>query len=420
LFDRITQAIKRHERDNKSTVVILLDLNKSATKPSIDLLKAVANRLKEITRGHDSIARFGLYEFIIVLEGITNPEDAYIVSDKIEKSFSTPFLVEQQSHQLGCNIGIAMHPMHCANDVLLLNYADAAMQYAKLNDKSNIQVFNDKILEDYNESQHLNSQLQRAIDLKELSVQFQPIMDLRQSQVAIAVAHIRWHHAAYNNAQTFEFINAAKNGKLREPLHLWLLEHALAQATQWPNHDLGNIKCQVKLVKEQLMKPGLANTVKALLNVFHFAPTRLIFEIETTALNGLGEIAQHEIDQIKALGVSFNINAFDDNAPQQRAKDLSIDTITSTKQSLSDGTQSTNHVDISEQIIGTIEANSIYPPRQQWRKNACTIAINNTANNLVANESDNTYLVCDSVVNEKLITLAHLLKSKATTSNTST
>jgi len=410
LFDRITHAIKRHERDHKSTVVILLSLN-TETTPSQELLKSVSSRLKKITRSHDSIARFGLYEFIIVLEGISHPEDAYIVSDKIAKSFSTPFNCTKIKVELSCNIGIAMHPLHSANDVLLLNYADAAMQYAKANNDTNIQVFNENILKDYNETQHLNNQLQRAIDLKELSVQFQPIMDLSSKAVSIAVAHIRWHHAAYNNTQTYQFIDAAKNGKLRQPLHFWLLNNALEQATQWPNHDLAAIKLQIKVVREQLSKPGLATTVKTLLNLYHYAPTRLILEVEAESITELGEVAQQEIVTLKELGVTFNVSSLDEHSqiPLKQLTDLDIDSLTSAKRALTDTNQGSQYIDISEQLMGTIEANSIYPTSQAWVKNACTINIG-----LLTASHTQTYLVCDSVPNEKLIILAHLLKSKST------
>jgi len=410
LFDRITHAIKRHERDNKSTVVILLSLDANIV-PDKHLLQCVSSRLKDITRSHDSIARFGVYEFIIVLEGITNPEDAYIVSDKIAKSFETPFESNEAKIGLACNIGIAMHPLHSANDVLLLNYADAAMQYAKANDNANIQVFNEKILKDYNETQHLNNQLQRAIDLKELSVQFQPIMDLNDQAVSIAVAHIRWHHAAYNNTQTYQFIDAAKNGKLREPLHFWLLSHALEQATQWPNHDLATIKLQIKVVKEQLNKTGLALNVKALLNQYHYAPSRLILELEAAAINELCDIAQQEITSLKALGVTFNVSSFDgpQQTPIEKLSALEVDSLTSVKRSLTDVSQGTDYIKVTEQLLVAIEEHNIYPTSQAWIKNACTIDINP-----IASEHGITYLVCDSVPNDKLIMLAHLLKSKST------
>jgi len=410
LFDRITHAIKRHERDKKHTVVILLSLETELV-PDKALLTSVSTRLKEMTRAHDSIARFGLYEFIIVLEGITKPEDGYIVSDKIAKSFVNPFEQDKQQITLSCNIGIAMHPLHSANDVLLLNYADAAMQYAKANTTANIQVFNEKILKDYNETQHLNNQLQRAIDLSELSVQFQPIMDLNDQSVAFGVAHIRWHHAAYNNTQTYQFIDAAKNGKLREPLHAWLLTNALEQATQWPNHDLAAIKLQIKIVKEQLSKPGLAASVMHQLNMYNFTPSRLILEIEASTINELGETAQVEINALKALGVTFNVSSFNGKRPAQLSQltALDVDSLTSIKRALTDDSQGATNIKVTEQLIVTIDENSIYPTSQAWIKNACTIDINP-----IASTKGQTYLVCDSVTNEKLIMLAHLLKSKST------
>lgn len=415
LFDRITQAIKRHERDQKSTVVILISLD-TQDEPSKALLESVSSRLKKITRSHDSIARFGLYEFILVLEGVSNPEDAYIVSDKVAKSFKSPFVVNKLNCQLDCNIGIAMHPLHSANDVLLLNYADAAMQYAKENPDSNIQVFNEKILKDYNETQHLNNQLQRAIDLKELSVQFQPIMDLTDKAVAIAVAHIRWHHAAYNNTQTYRFIDAAKNGKLREPLHYWLLNNALEQATQWPNHRLASIKLQIKVVKEQLNKPGLANTIKSLLNLYHYAPSRLILEVELSSVNALDEVAIQEIKTLKDLGISFNVSSLDEDKElsKEQLSTLNIDTLTSVKRSLTDTNQGSQYVDESEKLINAIKASNIYPSRQPWIKNACTINIGP-----INSGAQRTFLVCDSVPNDKLIILAHLLETKSTAANTS-
>ena len=166
------------------------------------------------------------------------PEDAYVVADKIRMKLVEPLTTGGVTVEPECAIGISLHPLHATSDETLIQYADAAMQQAKIEHNSNIQTFNQHILGIYNSEQHLNAQLKRAIDLKELAVNYQPVISFDNQQISRCIAHVRWHHRAYNTQDTKKFIASAKQGSLSKPLHDWLLENAIKYATQWSNAGL--------------------------------------------------------------------------------------------------------------------------------------------------------------------------------------
>ncbi|PCC98858.1 GGDEF domain-containing protein [Halopseudomonas pelagia] len=138
LFDRMEQALARARRDNGKVSLLYLDLDKFKQVNDTyghgigdQLLRAVADRLRQCVREVDTVSRVGGDEFVILLENISQPEHALLVAEKIREQLNMPFHLAEHSLTIIPSIGIALYPEHADEQNELLNLADRAMYYAK-------------------------------------------------------------------------------------------------------------------------------------------------------------------------------------------------------------------------------------------------------------------------------------------------
>jgi len=408
LQDRLNQSIKRHERDGNQSAVLVISFKPLIAEASdlvhSQIIKALAHRLTQITRDHDTIARFGRYEFAVLLEGLALGEDAYVVADKIQIRLNEPLILEHETVIPETAIGISLHPLHATNDDSLIQYADAAMQQAKLAHNSNIQTFNQHILGIYNSSQHLNTQLQRAIDLKELAVNYQPAIEFTTQHIVRCIAHVRWHHRAYNSQDTQKFIDAAKDGTLSKPLHDWLLDNAIKYATQWSNSGLLKLELQIKIVAAQLIKPGFSQQVFDTLNTYQFPANQLVLEVSHDTFETFAQDNKPDLDALTDVGIRLLVV----NLPSDPNVLLGsqADQALMQKSVLSDPQLPHDISSTSKLVISNMKETDIYPNHFDWQHHTYVSSYKD-----IKTHEETKLLICGSLDSENLILLGNQLKN---------
>ena len=413
LQDRLNQSIKRHERDAHQSAVLVISISPFLKDLSevnhVNTIKILAQRINQITRDHDTIARFGRQEFAVLLEGLNLPEDAYVVADKIRMKLVEPLTTGGVTVEPECAIGISLHPLHATSDETLIQYADAAMQQAKIEHNSSIQTFNQHILGIYNSEQHLNAQLKRAIDLKELAVNYQPVISFDNQQVSRCIAHVRWHHRAYNTQDTKKFIASAKQGSLSKPLHDWLLENAIKYATQWSNAGLDKLELQVKLVKDQLDEPRFSQHIKSLLNIYQYPPTQLVLEVTYDTVLSNDSV----IDEFKTLsdvGVKILVvNIPDEPNAFGLFKSHYISQAHTHRLPIFDKQLTAKTIADCERVLSQIKEMEVYPNNFNWPQHTFVSEFKDAST-----LKDKSMLVCGSIDTQNLISLGNKLLNTTT------
>jgi diguanylate cyclase len=138
LSDRMTQAFKTADRDHGLVAVLYVDLDYFKEindgyghAVGDQLLKRAADRLASLMQDHDTVARVGGDEFIILLTDIATNTQALVVAQKIVDGMKVPFNVVDKVLQLGASVGVAIYPTQETNPNHLVHFADIAMYYAK-------------------------------------------------------------------------------------------------------------------------------------------------------------------------------------------------------------------------------------------------------------------------------------------------
>jgi diguanylate cyclase (GGDEF)-like protein len=312
--EKIEEAAARSRRRGDAFNVLMLDLdrfkqvNDTLGHPAGDaLLIETAQRLKRTLRETDALARLGGDEFAILQDGITDPEkDGAGLALRIIACLAAPFDIEGQTVSVGASIGIAVAPQHGMRAKDLLKRADLALYRAKARGRRCFTVF-DAGLENEAESRRtLELELRRALAGDELTLHYQPLVDLRSGRRCGAEALVRWQHPERGLLLPREFIPIAEETGLIVELGRWVLKRACRDAAGWPADTM----VAVNLSPLQFLRGDLLATIGESLGKSGLRPERLELEITEAILLDAEAATCDLMQRIKDLGVSMALDDF--------------------------------------------------------------------------------------------------------------
>jgi len=343
--ERLTQTHTRSERHGRRFALLLLDLdNFKRINDTLGhsfgdrALTAVAKRLTATLRRTDAVtknaaqsqnqhvARLGGDEFTILLSEIDKSEQAALVAARIIDALSKPMLLGEHEVMITPSIGIAIYPEN-GNDVdVLLKNADVAMYYAKRTGKNCFSYFSKEMNEAALKRLTLENHLRQAIERNELSVHYQPQLDLHTDQVGAIEALVRWKSAELGDIPPLEFIPIAEESGLILSIGQWVLQTACAQARTWLDRGLHFSRIAVNVSARQFVQNGFPDLVSKVLRETNLDPSMLELEITESLLMKDAVGAADTLSSLKDLGVQVAIDDFGTGySSMSRLKHLPID-----------------------------------------------------------------------------------------------
>lgn len=316
--DRLEHALARTAREPGRVAVLLLDLDNFKTVNDTQghaagdrMLEVVAARLRSATRGCDTVARLGGDEFAVLLEQMHASAGAQIVAGRILEALQHPVEISLgRVTSVAASVGIAiMHGDEGAEE--LLRNADVAMYEAKNRARGRWVVFDPDMHAALVDRVSLELDLRRAIDRQELTLAYQPIVDLNTGKPTGVEALLRWTHARRGSITPATFIPVAEETGLIIPLGRWVLHEACRQGARWnarPGRD--PITITINLSGKQLLHESIVDDVAAALTRSSLRPECLVLEITETVLMHETEVVLARLRALKALGVRLAIDDF--------------------------------------------------------------------------------------------------------------
>ncbi|MEJ2442122.1 MAG: EAL domain-containing protein [Exilibacterium sp.] len=316
-YDRINHGLARAQRSSNKVVLMLLDLdrfkniNDSLGHDAGDLLlKAVSRRLHESIRGMDTIARLGGDEFVVVLEGINDVEDVTYIANKLLTTLARPINILGHEISTTVSIGISIFPQDGDNTEELLKHADIAMYKAKELGKNNYQFYTAGMNATAVNFLLLENDLRRAIEQDQLTLYYQPQIDLQSGKLMGVEALVRWRHPERGLVSPAHFISLAEETGLIVPLGEWVLREACRQQKAWI--ETGNFvgKVAVNLSARQFRQQKFAERIADILTEAQLPAKYLELEItETSAMEHAGETI-NMMNLLNQMGLSLAIDDF--------------------------------------------------------------------------------------------------------------
>jgi len=282
-----------------------------------ELLVSVASRLRACLRPEDVVARLGGDEFaVMVADGHDAQAAAVKVARRIMEAFVLPVGVGAESVSVYLSLGIATSHPGAGSAEELIRDADVAMYKAKTSGKGHFEVFHPSMGEAVLERHGLKEELRLAIERQQLTLYFQPIVDLDTGALVAEEALVRWEHPRRGLVGPSEFVPLAEETGLILSLGQYVLEEACQQARWWQARTQAGVTAgprvavHVNLSAVELRDPGLVERVRTTLSNAGVHPRSLVFEITESVLLEDSARVKAAISELRALGVRFALDDF--------------------------------------------------------------------------------------------------------------
>jgi diguanylate cyclase (GGDEF)-like protein len=294
------------------------------------LLIEIARRLRSCAGENDLVARLGGDEFTVLLGDLGASAEPSLVAHKIRAALRQPVTIGERSITVSASIGIAVHDVaDVKNASDLLQAADLALYAAKARGKAQAAVFEPAMAADAMQRLELEANLREALEREELTVHYQPLIDLQDGGLAEVEALVRWRHPVRGQISPAEFIPLAEETGLIVPLGRWVLNQACAQLRQWlTQFPSAPLVLAVNLSGKQLEDPHLVADVRYALQSNGLAPGRVKLEITESVAIADTPVICRVLQDLKNLGVQLAIDDFGSgNSALRYLQHFPIDTL---------------------------------------------------------------------------------------------
>jgi diguanylate cyclase (GGDEF)-like protein/PAS domain S-box-containing protein len=316
--NRVHHLLERRHWNGVGCAVFFLDLDDFKTvndslghAAGDELLRAVAERLRNHIRAGDTAARLGGDEFALLLEELVDEREVLVAADRLISALQAPFAVQGKEVVARASIGIALPDLDRPQEAdELLRNADMAMYTAKNNGKGRYEWFAPSMHAAVVERLELTADLRRAVERSELFVLYQPIIDLATGRRIGVEALVRWRHPQRGLVGPDEFIALAEETGLILPLGRLVLEQACRHGARWQQQHGRELTINVNLSIRQLQDPGFVNEVTEILVASQLRAYCLTLEITESLLMQDTEAAVEKLTALKRLGVRVAIDDF--------------------------------------------------------------------------------------------------------------
>ena len=315
--DRVSQAIGRAERSTKRFAVMFIDIDNFKNINDTlghdvgdELLCQVATRLIDSVRTHDTIARQGGDEFIVLLDQLEGHQGATRVAQKILDALRLAFQVGGTDQHVSGSIGIALYPDDGRDPPTLLKNADTAMFHGKALGKNTYQFFTPQMNIAVKRRAAMESNLRAAVKNGDFTLVYQPQIDLNTGEIVAFEALVRWVSEDSGTMMPGEFIPLAEETGLINDIGKWVLQEACRQAVEWQRAGYPSRRMAINLSARQLADKGFVELLVRILKETGLDPNSLELEITESQVMRQGEGSVMLLNEIAGMGVHLAVDDF--------------------------------------------------------------------------------------------------------------
>ncbi|MFV2058221.1 MAG: putative bifunctional diguanylate cyclase/phosphodiesterase, partial [Thiohalomonadales bacterium] len=271
------------------------------------LLLSVAEKLKSIFDDDEIIAKYSDHDFALILPQIPL-RSARVRADSIIEIFENPLNISDLRIEVEVCIGLTEYPRHGSDANTILQCADIAMHKSrKMN--STIEFYDKYFFKETTKKIKLATELHRALVTDELSIVYQPKVDISKNTVVGVEALMRWLHPKEGFISPEIFIEVAEQSRLIKEITIWVLNKTLKDYKHLSKAS-PNIQLSINITAKDLTSETFPEIVAGLLAAWKIPANILILEITENALIADTEQVLSIMSRLSNIGVNLSIDDF--------------------------------------------------------------------------------------------------------------
>jgi diguanylate cyclase (GGDEF)-like protein len=312
------EVSRRLEDSHYNTALMLLDLdhfkkiNDTYGHETGDLvLQQLSLRLKAVMREFDLLARLGGDEFMLLLQlPHPNAATALTFAERLHQAVATPFDIKGQQFRLGISVGIALPPGHGRTVSELLRHADLALYQAKSLGRGRSVVFELAMAANQRDYYLLERDLDEAVERNQLSLVFQPKVDLISRKVVGLEALVRWNHPTRGQNSPAAFIPIAENSGQILHIDRWVMRSAIAEQARWRSCGLTRLPIAINLSIADILSPNLVCYLTELLDEYQVPASALEIEVTESCFMRQLDETRNVLRALNETGIATALDDF--------------------------------------------------------------------------------------------------------------
>ena len=320
-IDRLGCAVTRtRQGDGNRPTILYIDIDRFKNvnrrlglTVGDTMLLTVARRMARQFKAQDTLARIGGDQFAALIVSETDPHQIATMAERIRRSLRTPMKIADKEVILTGSVGIAVYDGQQIHPDEMLKEAEIAMLRAKRSGADRIGIFTADMRSDEDDRLPLESDLRKALERKQISILFQPIMSLKDENVAGFEALMSWDHPKYGRLKPDEFIPIAEEFGLMGALGAHVVEKVVECAAEW--HKVypapgAPLFVSINISSRQLFRQDMIQQIRLVLTRELVPKNTLCLEFAESQAMENPEQAIEIMKLLKTYGASLSLDDF--------------------------------------------------------------------------------------------------------------
>ena len=325
----IASRVDRLDGSSEASLMIIDVDNMKVINDGLDFatgnqfISGLAKRLASIVRPTGMIARLSGDRFgVLVLE--TSPHHVERMADRLVKELGQTIRVNEVSISRSVSIGVA-HSQIAGTNQELLPQAEAALHQAKRRGKKQVAIFDDEMRSRDLRRFETEIELRQAIESGELTLHYQPEVNLITGEICAVEALLRWNHPRRGLLTAGAFIETAEESGLVVEIGDTVIRQAIYQLSQW-HEEHPDLEMWINVSPAQLMSRDLATQISKLVEEFDVPADRICLEVTEHVVLGDLDATTGVLGRLQQMGVKLALDDFGTGySSMKQLKQLPID-----------------------------------------------------------------------------------------------
>lgn len=317
LLDNINQGIDISRKSGSYLAVIFVDLDDFKKVNDLyghssgdKLLEIISRKFETLLGDNDTVSRFGGDEFIFCFPMLDDISQAEKRVSKIKDVFRDQFVINGKILSSNCSVGISMYPNDSDDAESLIRKADIVLYRAKSIRKGDVMFYDNKINQQVQLDFLLEEELRRALRKGELSVLYQPQINVKKQKLVSVEALARWNNDRMGCVSPSKFIAIAEDMGLINEIGLFVFRTACEDILSYSPNSSHAIKVSINISPKQLMRETFAEELLTITNDVGIDVERINLEItENVLINDMDKVAP-VLNMLRNLGFGISLDDF--------------------------------------------------------------------------------------------------------------